>query len=391
MAASGPVALLPADINTSLISIATGLAPGLTVLPAGLIEDMSSTATAGVYLMDQARIETINSVTPYGCNAYVLNQLGQIYGVSQGVNVNTSVNVVFTGTPYYFVQAGVTVSDGTYQYIVQNGVTLGANGVSPLAYCLAVQSGTWAVAQNTVTTILTSIPKTIALSVTNPVTGVSATATQSVQDYRTQVLAAGQALATSCLSQLKTNILAIPGVQPRLVRVIPQSNAYEIIVGGGDPYQIGNAIFNAIGWLPGLTGSTISNSRNVIVSIYQYPDSYSIPFVNPPAQEVGVTLTWNTTATNYISQSAVTQLAIPAIVNYINSIPVGYPINVYQMQTVFTESITSVLSSALVVKILFNVTINGVSTPAVTNEGIIVGDPESYFLTDSTQIKIVQG
>src|SRR5579872_1270325 len=81
----------PASLNAQVIAQATALAPGLTVLPAGLIEDLSSTATAALVVIDQARVDLIASVSPSYANPYILNLLGQMYGVQQGVGTNTGV------------------------------------------------------------------------------------------------------------------------------------------------------------------------------------------------------------------------------------------------------------------------------------------------------------
>ena len=127
----------PTVLNAELIAIAETLSPGLTAtLPGSLVEDMSSTATAAVSLSDQAYVELLNSVTPYGANAYLLNQLGIMYGVTPGAASNTSVYVQFTGTPGFVISAGFIVSDGSYQYVIQDGGIIGTapsgqtNGVS---------------------------------------------------------------------------------------------------------------------------------------------------------------------------------------------------------------------------------------------------------------------
>ena len=97
---SGAVGQTLQEINTDIIASATALSPGLVAnLPGTLIEDISSTDTAAVFLCQQAQIETIASVSPYAANEYILTQLGNVYGVQQGVGSNTSVYVTFSGTP----------------------------------------------------------------------------------------------------------------------------------------------------------------------------------------------------------------------------------------------------------------------------------------------------
>src|ERR1700680_2320889 len=144
--------------------------PGYTAtLPGSLIRDMATTAVAGVVLCDQAWVDLANSISPYLANPYLLNQLGQVYGVTPNLPTNTSVYVQFSGPAGFIIAEGFTVSDGTYQYQVQApGGIIESSAASALLYCLATVAGTWAVPDNTVTQLQTNVPSTIALSVTNP-------------------------------------------------------------------------------------------------------------------------------------------------------------------------------------------------------------------------------
>ena len=142
----------PAVLRDQLLADVAAQVPGYTAnLPASLVEDISSTDVAALALMDAARVELVNSLTPYGANEFILNQLGQIYGVTPGVGSNTSVYVVFSGTVGFVIAQGFTVTDGTYQYVVQNGGVIESGGDSEPLFCLATQAGTWAVPANTVT------------------------------------------------------------------------------------------------------------------------------------------------------------------------------------------------------------------------------------------------
>ena len=464
MTIAGPQPTPPAALDAALIALVTSTNPGYTAnLPLSLIEDISSTCVGALTLIDQFRVETVNSVTPYGANSFIANQLGQIYGVPQGVGTNTYVYVVFSGPAGYVVPKGFTVSDGTYQYIVQDGGAVSGGGSTVPLYCLATSAGSWAVPANTVTTISTSVPAGVTLTCTNPTPGTPSTGPQDPTDYQAQVLQAGLAASQGFASRLRTELARVPGVQPRLVAPVQTAtNNWEIIVGGGDPYLVAYAIYSSLfdfwnivgsqlqvtnisvanpgvvttnfnhGFSNGQTvtitgvvgmtavngvlqtvtvidekhfsientssfsayvsGGTLSpNNRNVSASISDYPSVYTINFVNPPQQSVSISLTWNTISNNYVSPAAVQQLGSQALVAYVNSIPVGQPINLFELQNAFQLAVADILPIALLTRMVFAVSINGVSTPPEINTGIIAGDPESYFLTNSTMVAVVQG
>lgn len=533
---AGAIPSSPTELLNAEIAAATALSPGLTAtLPGSLVEDMASTAAGAVVLQDQAFVDLVNSVSPYTANAFMLYQLGAVYGVQQGQGSNTSVYVTFTGLPGFVIPVGFTVSDGTYQYTVQDGGVIGTGGQSTALYCLATVSGTWAIPVGTVTQIITSVPTGFTLTCTNLTSGLPGASAQSLADYQAQVIQAGQAVAQGMPTFLRTQIQNVSGVQPRLVSIRQTAGNWEILCEGGDPYQVANAIFTGLFDINDLTGSilnvtaitnaypavvttslnhgyttgqtvqingetgmsnvngnnfvatvltqntfalnvtiasmawsggvvqvttatphglptgtstgTISgvtpsayngtytftqvnstkftyvlaanpgvvttqgytgfnsvsqgawvsggvvtpNLRNQTVSLISYPDTYVITYVIPLEQTVAVNLTWNTISPNFVSSTAVANVAAPAIAAYINSIPTGQPINVFDLQSTFEASVSSLIPVSQISKMQFTVTINGVATNPNAGTGVIYGDSESYFTTTSASVIITQG
>lgn len=467
MTSQGAQPTPPATLNADVIAQAQSLAPGLTAaLPGALIEDLSSTATGALVEIDQERVDLINSLTPFGANAFILNQLGQVYLGQGSTNLpasNTSVFVVFSGPPGFIIGTGFTVSDGTNQYVTPDGGIINTGSVTQPIFFQATQQDSFPVIQNTVTNIVTSIPSGITITATNPLAGTPGSSAETEESFRTRVLQSGLVASTGMPNYLKTLLTQIPGVIPNQVSVrTPASGQWEIIVGGsGDPYQIALAIFQALQDISTLVGSTIlvdnitatnpgtvttdlnhgyavgqvgtlslvnpgtyngtftvgtiisptsftignttgfpayvnggtvtPNFRNTSVNINSYPDTYAIPFVVPPAQTVSMTVTWNTSSTNFVSPTTVAQLAQPALAAYINGLPVGAPINEGELATTFYSAVTSVLAQNLVTKLTFSITIDGVLTPPVAGELIVVGDPESYWSCATASINVVQG
>lgn len=461
MTAAGPTTTAPATLYTNLLNNVASRAPGYTVLPSGLIDDISGTDVGALVAIDQARVDAINSVTPYGANAFLLAQLGAQAGIPQGIGANGSVFVQFSGPAGYVFQPGFLVSDGTNQYALQDGGVIQTGGTSPLLFAVATSSGTFAIPANTVTQLVTSVPSAYAVTVNNPEAGTPATSTESVQDYRSRVLLAGQTASTGTPAYLKTLIYKITGVQQRLVSINQLGGGWQVVCGGGDAYAVANAILQGVpdiatlqgsqlaitgmtaanpvviatnlnhGYLAGqtvvvsgatpsaynltytiasVTATTITtttngsafgtytngakltpNPRNVAVSLFQNPDTYSITFVNPPQQAVTVTAHWNTTLPSFTGGASVAQLAAPALQSYVNSIYVGQPINLLEMTAVFQNAVASVISAPNITTLTFVVTINGVTASPTAGTSIIPSDPESSFACSATGVTVVQG
>lgn len=461
MTTAGPVATPAATLYSALITGVATTNPGYTAnLPAALVSDIAETDVGALVTIDQARVDCLNSVTPYGANAFVLAQLGAQFGIPQGTSANASVDVVFSGSAGYVFQPGFTVGDGANQYALVDGGVIQTGGTTPQLTAVATNSGTFSIPANTVTKRVTSVPDIYAVTVNNPQAGVPATTAESVPNYRARVLQAGVVASTGTPAYLKTLLYKITGVQQQLVSINQVSGGWQVICGGGDAYAVANAILQGVpdiatlqgsrlaitgmsaaspvvittnlnhGYIAGQTVSVTSatpsaynltytiasvtattittttngsafgaytggakltpNPRNVTVSLFQNPNTYSITFVNPPQQIVTVAVTWNTTLPSFTAGTSVNQLAAPAIQSYINSIYVGQPINILEMTAVFQSAVSPVISPINVTTLQFVVTINGVTASPTAGTSIIPGDPESAFSCSATGVTVTQ-
>jgi len=462
MTSTGPLATSPDALHDALITGVAATNPDYTAnLPGSLIEDISSTDVGALVTMDQARVEAVNDVTPYGCNAFILNFLGAQFGIPQGLPSNASVFVVFAGPAGYVLQPGFTVGDGTNQYVLQDGGVIESNGLSPQLFAVASNSGSFAIPANSVTKLITSVPSAYAVTVNNPEAGVASAAAESVQSYRARVLQASVVGSTGTPAYVKTLLEKIIGVQQQLVSINQVAGGWQIICGGGDAYSVATAIlqgvpdiatlqgsqlaitemteanpvvittnlnhgytvgqtvvvsgatpagFNASYTVASVTPTTITtttngsafgtytsgakltpNPRNVSATVFQNPDSYTIPFVNPLQQTVTIDVTWNTTLPSFTAGLSVNQLAAPALQSYINGVFVGQPINLLEATAVFQQAVASIISAPNITTLIFTVTINGVVATPTAGTSIIASDPESYFFCSAAGVTVAQG
>ena len=499
MGKQGPIPTSPATLRAQLTALVSTTNPNyINNLPSSLIEDVASTDVGGLIVCDQFFVDLVNSVTPYGANAFILNQLGvEIYGIQPAVATNTSVDLIFSGTPGFIIIPGFTVTDGQYQYICTEGGIIGTFGDTLPIHAVATLPGTWPVPAGSVTGLVTSVPfdimnpppavppapPSIPFSVTNPSEGVPSLGTETIQSFRTRTLTAGLAASTGMDRYLKTLLWNVPGVIQRLVSVRQNLDTckWTILVGGGDPYQVAWAIYYALNDLvslerPNIQIFNISNDNPIIITTvdnhnlvdgmreqlrnitgnlstkyngayfyiktiegqpnafsiwnnynsatqvfsnpedgtnnlpYQngggivipnpllqqitlnsYPDNYIIPFILPAQQLVTMNVFWNTDYQNYVSPQGISQAAVPALVDYINSLYVGIsPLNIYDMQSIFIDSIKNIVPSENVTVIDFTVSFDGIGQLPENGTGVIRGDPYSYFYTTTSNVFVNQ-
>jgi hypothetical protein len=166
--------------------------------------------------------------------------------------------------------------------------------------------------------------------------------------------------------------------------------AWEVICGGGDPYQTANAIYQSGVNIGLLVGSSVG-ARNVPVSFYDAPNSYNLTYVNPPQQTVTCTATWNTPLSNFTAAATVDQYIITTIQSYINAIIVGQPMNLLVLSEQIATAITPILIPSNLSRLVFTVTINGTPTSPTAGTYLIPSDPESYFFISPSGASAVQG
>lgn len=388
----------PALIQQQLLAKVAVTNPGYTAnLPGILIDDISGTDVAAISLIDQGKVDLVNSLTPNGANQFLLGQLGTIYiGEGQpGKPTNTSVPVVFQGTVGYVIPQGILIGDGSgHAFQVQpspNGV-ISSGGSSGVLTAISVQPGSFGVPANTANRVLTSVPASVSLTVNNPTDGTPGGAAETWSSFRARVLQAGQAACVGGPRLIKTLIGRVDGVHPNLISVVPVTGGLKVIVGGGDAYQVASAILQGVGDPTRLVGSA-TTIRNINVVLIDPPNTYPVVFVNPPEQTVTMTITWNTTFSGFTGGGAFPSLVQAPLVAYINSIAVGQPINVLEMNEIFQQAVADVLDPDFLTRLVFAVSINGTPTAPGSGTYAISGDPESYFFTalDGSGITVTQG
>lgn len=138
----------------------------------------------------------------------------------------------------------------------------------------------------------------------------------------------------------------------------------------------------------GLVTPDIGSSFTQSISVINYPNTYPIVFVTPPAQNLSIIATWQTSAINFTSDAAVAQLSVPAMIDYVNALPVGYAVNVMELQTIWAESVATILPAQFISQLTFSFSIGGVIATPVSN--LLSGDSQGYFQTSSTLISTVR-
>ncbi|EMH2077750.1 ubiquitin-activating E1 FCCH domain-containing protein, partial [Citrobacter freundii] len=95
-------------------------------------------------------------------------------------------------------------------------------------------------------------------------------------------------------------------------------------------------------------GVVTPNLRNNVVTINDWPDNYLIPFVIPLQQLVTIKFEWATESANYLTDATIASLVSQPVINYVNGIFAGKPMNINNVKDVFLQSINGTLDMSLI-------------------------------------------
>ncbi|MDU3005125.1 MAG: ubiquitin-activating E1 FCCH domain-containing protein, partial [Enterococcus faecalis] len=258
--AAGPVPKTSEELRADLVSRATELSPGITTdLPGSLIEDIVGTDVGALLIADQIRVDLINSVGPLKANMYLLNLLAQQSGISpQKTEWSTTVPVTFSGPAGFVIPQGFLVSDGTYTYQIADATVILSSGVSSMVTAVATNTGSWAVPVGSVNKILTSLPSDIILTCTNPVAGTPGGAPETNYEFRERVWEGQMSTVQGYPGFIRQKLTDLSNVQARMVSVVQSGNAWIVMCGGGDIYEMAGAIYKSAGDISRLKGTDLN-------------------------------------------------------------------------------------------------------------------------------------
>lgn len=135
-------------------------------------------------------------------------------------------------------------------------------------------------------------------------------------------------------------------------------------------------------------GEVTPNVRNNVVTINDWPDNYLIPFVIPLQQNVTVKFEWGSEGVNYLTDATILTLVSAPVIQYINGIYAGKPLNINNLKDTFLQSVNATIDMSLISKLNVIITVNGIVTNPDPNTNIISGDPFSYFYIASDGVTV---
>lgn len=303
-------------------------------LPSSIQNNLIDEASIIVNEFEDMITNCMNGVSPAYANDFIISQLGAAFGVKRKDKSLQNVMIEWTGLAGVIIPSGSQVAseDGVYifstaeQCVIREDGKATVNAIADDYYDKVIDAHTL----NVMITDIANIE-----SCDNPNSSSEPIAEESITEYRARVQNRCLANRSGTVATLHDNLLKVQGVSSRLITYRTDTeikegyriNTIEIVVGGGDDYQVAEAIFNAILFPENLTSKPSDNdtARKVLKNVIFNEVEFPIIFTRPIIKNISISISLSVKA-GYINipKEAMRELLLTVFQNYINNLKIGY-------------------------------------------------------------------
>lgn len=373
----------PDALQAELQEVALNLDPNLSILPASFTTQILESASVPLIQIERSIAAALVSLMPSTTNSqFFLDQFGEAVDVQQKAEFFTSVEVEVAGVAGTYIPNTLLLIDtvNSQNYKFDDNYIIDSTG-SVVISAYSESSGKILCPANSITKFSEDI--TGVTGVAQPVAGIPGNAGETLQQYQARLNLTLRTQSTGFASNILSRLMRVKNVQPLLVAVTqPSSHTILAIVGGGDRYEIAQALYESV-LLPSLLTEIPSYSGNENVQITDGADSYMIKFSRPQYVAIKLRATWRSTT------SSPSLVINDQLLNALYEELLSYTIS----PTIYSTRLISVCTNAVDASvhfdtITFELSLNGIDYSTITSQAFL---SYQYIQPDITDILIVRG
>ena len=324
----------PTDIRDDILTQAIDNVEGFTNLPSGIQNNLLDESVIVISEIQDMLSNVMNSVSPLYANDFMVLELGEAFGLKIKDKTLLNTTITFYGLAGVVIPEGLEISnaDSSKKFVTTKSDIINASGQVSI-YCEGADYYDTPTPANTLTVMLNQVLNVT--SCTNLNDAVETTPAETISEFRTRFQTKAQANRSGTVATLNDELKKVEGTVDRLCtykasQIVEEGVSkavLEVIVGGGDDYQVALAIFNSVLY-PDIFVSNPSNDEtnrtvniNVTFNGVNFPITYTRPKINQLS--VSISLTVQSGFIN-IPSEAFTLLLRPYFEDYINNLKIGY-------------------------------------------------------------------
>ncbi|WP_304354227.1 baseplate J/gp47 family protein [Brachyspira innocens] len=324
----------PQAILDNLTSKASQQVDGFSNTPSGIQNNLLQESVILLSQFQDMAANTMNGISPSYANDFLVLELGEAFGLKIKDKQLPNTTITFYGLPGVIIPEGVQISnaDNSKTFTTTTSDIIKANGEVTI-YCEGADYYDDIAPANSLNVLVNQIQNVSRC--TNLNDAVESTPAETISQFRERFQNRAMANRSGTIAVLTNKLKEIEGVQDRLCtykasQIVEEGVSkavLEVIVGGGDDYQVALAIFNSVLY-PDIFVSNPSRGEtnrtvniNVTFNSVDFPITYTRPKINQLS--INISLTVQSGFIN-IPSEAFTLLLRPYFEDYINNLKIGY-------------------------------------------------------------------
>lgn len=331
----------PDELRQALIDNVTAKIPEFSSLPYELQQNLIDSSVEVLAYIEQTIGTLFNSFsTDYATNP-MFDRLGRSFGITRKAAIYSSANVVFSGAAGIVIPEGVEVTDadGNIKVKTAEQAVIPTTG-SVTIFCES-EDYSDAIPANT----LTKCDSLVNVTVTQPTAGTGGLDAETITQFRSRVWDTIKGVRQGSLYAFRSAVLAVPGVDSRLVNAFAVDYAegsigyrgITVIVGGGDDYEVAEAIMASFLETQKLHTENVQDGDVVTVDLDIYGNAFPVSFIRPAICKIIINVS---ILTDYNTDYTVLASTVKdAVTAFVNGLSVGAYLSKSELHDLYFDTI----------------------------------------------------
>ena len=380
----------PTVIRERLLNQAIEKVEGFTNLPSGIQNNLLDESVLDIAEIQDMLANVMNSISPSYANDFIVRELGAAFGLKIKDKALSNTTITFYGLPGVVIPEGVAIgnADGSKKFITTKSDIINAAGQVSI-YCEGADYYDTPTPANTLNVLLNKILNVT--SCTNLNDAVESTPAETISEFRGRFQTRAQANRSGTVATLDNALKEVEGTVDRLctykdsqiIKDGVKEAVIEVVVGGGNDYQVALAIFNVLYpniFVSNPSGDETNRTVNINVTFngVNFPITYTRPKINQLS--VSISLAVQRGFIN-IPSEAFTLLLRPYFEDYINNLKIGYSPTGYGFDDLIYQCFKdNFYNISIITGINYTLTVNDEPASLNAQRQLQTGFDEAYTL-----------
>lgn len=381
----------PIEIRKRLQDEVVNYIDGADLLPSSLLSNLLDESVIIENQIQDMITNTFNGISINSSNDFLIKMLGNAFGLVMREKTLPITTITFYGNAGTYINEGIEVSneDGSKKFKTNETGIIKLNGEANIT-CVGLDYYDTPTAKNTLNVLVNQIIGINSCTNLNDV--VESLEAETIREFRERFQIKARSNRTGTADTITTNLLKVNGVDKRLISFKTNQvrdtgsirSVLEVVVGGGDDYDVANALFNSV-LDPNILYSKPSgdeSDRTISINVIYNSTPFLITYTRPKIKQMDLDVKL-TVLSGYLTipSEAYTIKQKPYFDDYINNLSVGVEPTGFTFDKLIYDCFSeNGLNRDIITKIEYIIKVNELSVSLDSDRHLKTEYDEAYSL-----------